>query len=72
MGKEATKRGRAVVRTLAVAWLLYGAFLDANPGPRIVFVVLGLLLLLVSEVAMEALASHSNSTREKYRAIEWY
>ena len=65
-----TKPGKTIVRILALAWIFYGVFLDDNPATGIVFFVFGLLLLLLSELAMEALPNHP-AMRDEHR-IGWW
>jgi len=42
-----------------------------EPASGIVFFVLGLLLLLLSELATEALANRSAATRDEHRIVCW-
>ncbi len=74
MEKEPTTEGKAIVRTIAIAWTFYGAVLDDTPESGIVFAVLGLLLLLYSEFAMDAFEAHASAMEDmedKHRMGWW-
>ncbi len=62
-------RGKVVVRILALAWIVYGALLAENSAVGMVFVLLGLLLLLLSEFVMDAFGSLKDKPRIR---IGWW
>ena len=71
MDTDSKSQAQTTVRILAIAWTVYGALLDENPATGMVFVVLGLLLLVLSEFALGALDAISASLKDEHR-IGWW
>lgn len=71
MESHSRTQAKATIRFLAIAWTVYGALVDENAATGMVFAVLGMLLLVMSEFAVDALEACSISRRDE-RRIGWW
>ncbi len=71
MDAHARHQAKGTIRFLAIAWTIYGALLDENAATGLVFAFLGVLLLVMSEFAVDALEVPSSGSGQE-RRIGWW